>query len=69
MEPDEGIEKLAGSENICKLYCETFYDRRAHLDHYFKEQPTVQWSFQPSLVFFRLDSVMSHLRLIQVKTS
>lgn len=66
MEPDEGSEKLQLAFHVCRKYRENYEDRRAHLSDYFKEEPVVEWDFEPSLVFARVDRFTCQLRLIEV---
>ena len=67
MEPDEGLEKLQLAFRVCGKYRENYEDRRAHLADYFKEEPVVEWDFEPSLVFARVDRFTHQLKLIEVK--
>ena len=66
MEPEEGIEKIQEGLRICKCYRDTYMDRHGNLAQYFKERPVVEWNFQPSLVFARLDRFTSQLQVIEV---
>lgn len=66
MEPDEGLEKLQLAFHVCSKYRENFEDRRSHLAEYFKEEPVVEWDFESSLVFTRVDRLTSQLRLMEV---
>lgn len=66
MEPDEGLEKLQVAFHVCSKYRENFEDRRSHLADYFKEEPVVEWDFESSLVFTRVDRLTSQLRLMEV---
>ena len=66
MEPEEGIEKLQEALKVCKSYRNTYFDRRANLAQYFKEKPVVEWNFEPSLVFARLDRFTNQLEVIKV---
>lgn len=67
MEPDEGLEKLQMAFHVCSKYRETYEDRRAHLVEYFKEVPVVEWDFESSLVFARVDRFTNQLKLIKVR--
>lgn len=67
MEPDEGLEKLQIAFRVCGKYREGYEDRRAHLAEYFKEQPVVEWDFEPSLVFARVDRLTSQMKMIEVR--
>ena len=67
MEPDEGLEKLRLAFHICGKYRENYEDRKAHLADYFKDQPVVEWDFESSLVFARVDRLTGQLRLIKVR--
>ena len=66
MEPDEGLEKLQLAFHVCSKYRENFEDRRSHLAEYFKDEPVVEWDFESSLVFTRVDRLISQLRLMEV---
>ena len=66
MEPEEGIEKIQEALRICKYYRDTYMDRCGNLAQYFKERPVVEWDFQSSLVFARLDRFTSQLTIIEV---
>ena len=68
MEPDEALERLADALTICKLYKHTYFDKKSQLSQYFKETPVVEWDFKPSLVFTRLDRLVSQLQLTEVRT-
>ena len=67
MEPDEGLEKLQVAFHVCSKYRENYEDRRAHLAEYFKEEPVVEWDFEPGLVFARVDRFTHQLKLIAVR--
>ena len=67
MEPDEGLEKLQVAFRVCGKYRESYEDRKAHLAEYFKEQPVVEWNFEPSLVFARMDRLTSQMKMIEVR--
>ena len=69
MEPDEGLEKLQVAFHICAKYRENYEDRKAHLGDYFKELPVVQWDFESSLVFSRVDRLTSQMKLIAVSNT
>ena len=66
MEADEGLEKLADTLKICSLYRDTYFVKKAGLATYFKEKPVIEWDFQPRLIFSRLDSFISQLKMIEV---
>ena len=66
MEPDEGLEKIAEALKICHLYRNLYFTKRAGLQAYFKEKAVVEWDFQPSLIFSRLDSFINQLKMIEV---
>ena len=66
MEPEEGLEKVQDALHVCRSYQTTYHDRRTNMGQYFKEGLPVEWQFQPSLVFARLDSFMGQLANIQV---
>lgn len=68
VEPEEGIEKLQDALKVCRTYKTSFADRREALPSYFKdpEVPLVEWSFQPTLVFSRLDRFLEQLTTIEV---
>ncbi len=68
MEPDEGLEKLQDAIKICRCYVSTYHDRRSHLDEYFEGgEAVVRWEFQPTLVFARMDRLISQLQMMQVR--
>ena len=66
MEPDEGLEKVADALKICCLYRDTFFVKKSGLQPYFKDKPVVEWNFQASLIFSRLDRFIDQLKLIEV---
>lgn len=66
MEPDEGLEKLANCIKICSLYRDMYFKKRAELQKYFKDKPVVEWQFQPSLIFSRVDRFIEQLKMIEV---
>lgn len=65
-EPEDGLERLQDALRVCRDYQSAYYDRRSNLAQYFKEGPVVEWSFQSSLVFGRLDCFMTRLNTIGV---
>lgn len=67
MEPDEGLEKLANALKICCLYRDTFLAKKAGLQPYFKDRQVVEWNFQPSLIFSRIDRFIDQMKLIKVR--
>ena len=69
IEPEEGIEKLQEAIKVCLSYKSSFSERRGTLATYFKdpEVPLVEWSFQPSLVFSKLDRFLEQLDVIDVR--
>lgn len=66
MEPDEGLEKVADTLKICCLYRETFFAKKTGLQPYFKDKPVVEWNFQDSLIFSRIDRFIHQLNIIEV---
>lgn len=66
MEPDEGLEKLAGAIKVCCLYRDTYFTKKSALRPYFKDKPVVEWEFQSNLVFSRIDRLIDQLKLIEV---
>ena len=66
MEPDEGLERLADALKICGLFKNLFFEKKAQLSKYFKEQPVVEWDFKSSLVFARMDVFTNQMKLIEV---
>lgn len=66
MEPDEGLEKVADALKICCLYRDTFFVKKSSLQPYFKDKQVVEWNFQASLIFTRLDRFIDQLKLIEV---
>ena len=69
MEPEEGLEKVQDALRVCQNYQATYHDRRTNMGQYFKESPPVEWQFQTSLAFARLDSFMGQLTNIQVSVA
>ena len=69
IEPEEGIEKLQEAIKVCLSYKSSFSERRGMLATYFKdpEVPLVEWSFQPSLIFSKLDRFLEQLDVIDVR--
>ena len=67
-EPEEGLEKLQDAMKVCRSYKVSYTDRRDMLSTYFKdpEVPMVEWSFQPAIVFSRLDMFLQQLATIEV---
>ena len=66
MEPDDGLEKLADALKICQLYRDMYFTKRSGLQAYFKELAVVEWDFQPSLIFTRLDRFIEQLKMMEV---
>ena len=66
MEPDEGLEKVADALKICCVYRDTYFTKRSDLQPYFKDKPVVEWDFQASLIFSRIDRFIEQLKLIEV---
>lgn len=66
MEPEEGIEKIKETLEMCQRYVQCYHDHRNNLQQYFKEGPVIQWSFQTSLVFGRLELFVHQLHIIEV---
>ncbi len=69
VDPEEGIERLQDALKVCLSYKRSFAQRKDMLPTYFKdpEVPLVEWSFQPDLVFSRLDRFVQQLYTIQVR--
>ena len=67
MEPEEGLEKVQDALRVCQSYQANYHDRRTNLGQYFKQSPTVEWQFRPTLVFARLDRCMEQLSFIKVR--
>ena len=67
-EPEEGLEKLQDAMKVCRSYKVSYTDRRDMLSTYFKdpEVPMVEWSFQPAIIFSRLDMFIQQLATIEV---
>ena len=68
MEPEEGIEKVTDALKTCKLYQDTYHSHRNKLMTYFKEEPVVEWDFESSLLFTRLNKFTYRLEIIEVGT-
>ena len=69
MEPDEGLEKVQDTLKVCKLFKETFMEKRKSIASYFKDVPPVEWEFQSSLVFDRFDHFVERVGTVQVGAS
>lgn len=66
MEPDEGLERIKETVEMCHKYIEHYHDHRKNLQQYFKDSPVVPWTFQSSLIFSRLDFFLQQLHVIEV---
>ena len=66
LEPEEGIEKVQEALKMCQCYVQCYHDHRNGLFKYFKEKPVIEWSFQSTLVFVRLDKFVQQLQIIEV---
>ena len=67
MESEEGLEKVQDALRVCSTYKETYHIHRGKLAQYFKSpKPVVEWSFQPNLIFARLDQFLDQLKTIEV---
>lgn len=66
MEPDEGLEKVQDTLKVCRLFKDTFVEKRRSIASYFKDAPPVEWEFQSSLVFDRFDRFMERVMTVQV---
>ena len=69
MEPDDGLERLADALKICGWFKHLFFEKRAQLSKYFKEEPIVEWDFKSNLIFARMDVFISQMKLIEVATA
>ena len=67
MEPEEGIEKVKETLEVCQCYISMYHEHRNSLDKYFKDEPVVPWGFETSLVFGRLDKFIHQLHVIEVR--
>ncbi|XP_064397591.1 dynein beta chain, ciliary-like isoform X3 [Halichondria panicea] len=67
VDPEEGIDRLQDALKVCLSYKSSFSQRKNMLPTYFKdpEVPLVEWSFQPDLVFSRLDGFVQQLYTIE----
>ena len=67
-ESEEGLEKIQDAIKVCHSYKELYHDRRNNLAQYFKgATPVVEWSYEPSLVFARMDRFLKQLITIEVR--
>lgn len=66
MEPDEGLEKVQETLKVCKVFKDTFIEKRRSIASYFKDTPPVEWEFQSSLVFNRFDHFVERVETVQV---
>ena len=67
METEEGLEKVQDALKVCSSYKDNYHIHRGKLTQYFKgSTPVVEWSFQPHLIFARLDRFLDHLATIEV---
>ena len=66
MEPDEGLEKVQETLKVCKVFKDTFVEKRRTIASYFKDTPPVEWEFQSSLVFDRFDRFVERVVTVQV---
>ncbi len=69
VDPEEGIDRLQDALKVCLSYKSSFSQRKNMLPTYFNdpEVPLVEWSFQPDLVFSRLDGFVQQLYTIEVR--
>ena len=68
METEEGLEKIQDALKVCSSYKETYHNHRGKLAQYFKgSTPVVEWSYQPNLIFARLDQFVEKLGTIEVR--
>ena len=66
MEPDDGLERLADALKVCRHFKHLFFEKKAQLSKYFKEEPVAEWDFKSSLIFARMDVLISQMKLIEV---
>ncbi len=67
MEPEEGIEKVVEALKTCQLYKDTYESYKANLHTFFKEEPVVEWQFQSSLIFSRVNQLIKRLKIVEVR--
>ena len=67
MEPEEGVEKIVEALKTCQLYKDTFESYKANLHTYFKEEAVVEWQFQSSLIFSRINQLIKRLEIVEVR--
>ena len=67
-ETEEGLERVQDALKVCSSYMDTYHQHRRKLTQYFKgSTPVVEWSFQPNLIFARLDCFLEQLGTIEVR--
>ncbi|XP_037664378.1 dynein heavy chain 9, axonemal isoform X4 [Choloepus didactylus] len=65
-EVEESQRKLQVVVDTLSFFKQLFQDRRENLHTYFKEnQEVIEWDFQSSLVFVRLDSFLRRLHMVE----
>lgn len=67
MEPEEGLEKIEDSIKTCHKFMKTYHDKRKDIARHFKEDvPVVEWDFNNTLIFARLNCYLERLAIVQV---
>ena len=68
MEAEDALEKLGEALKVCHTYENSFFQYRERLPSYFnaKNTPVLEWSFDPFLVFGRLQKFQEQLLTLQV---
>ena len=66
MEPEEGIEKVVEAIKLCKVYKDSYHSHKNNLAKYFKDKEVIEWKFESSLVFTRIDKFVQQLEAIEV---
>ena len=67
MESEEGLEKVQDALKVCLSHKDNYHNHSGKLAQYFKgSTPVVEWSFQPALIFARLDQFLDQLGTIEV---
>lgn len=68
MEVEEALEKLVVAETVCHAYQDSFFEHKRKLHSYTDSNgsPAPEWSFDPLLVFARLQRFLQQIDTLQV---
>ena len=68
MEVEEGLERISGAVKVCQAYQDCFFVHRDKLQSYQVANTSFvpDWSFDPILVFARLQRFLQHIDTLQV---